>query len=92
MALGCQKLMQLVGLLSFYLLRSDIIRSALNTGLHRSDFTPLAEVYYFDCAGFAYKNIIGLDITMNVALLMHSIKPVGYHTKNQQHISKAQRL
>ena len=40
--------------------------------------------------GFAYEDIVGLDITMDVTAAVHSTKSRCHHTKNKQHIAQTQ--
>ena len=69
------------------LLRRNIVRCALDSGLYGSDFTALTEVYDFDRAGLAYENIVGLYVAVDKAVLMHSVKAACDHPEYEQYVT-----
>ncbi len=76
--------------LAFDLLRSDIVRRALDARLDRPDPAALAQVDDLDRAALVDQDVVRLDVAVHEPALVHRVQARGHHPKDQQHVAQAQ--
>jgi len=76
---------------SFDLLGCDVVGCALYSAFDGSYFAALPEVYYLDRARFVHEDVVGLDVAVDIAVLMHGVQGRCYQPEDKQNVAEAER-
>lgn len=68
----------------------DVVGGSLDARLDGTDGAALTQVDDLDRSGLADEDIIGLDVAVDVALLVQGVEACGDHAKDQQDVAQAQ--